>query len=271
MPTAVRRRVLLILLAGALLGAVALAGGLLVGGDRPAASVAGPAAAPPAAVEPPGPVLLVPGYGGNTALLEPLAERLRGTGRDASVVALPGNGTGDLRASAAALDAAVSAALARTGGGSVDVVGYSAGGLVARLWVADGHADVARRVLTLGAPHHGTDLAQLGARLAPDRCPDGCRQMLPDSELLTGLNADETPDGVDWVSVWSAQDRVVTPPDSARLEGALNLTVQSVCAGRAVSHQELPGDPVVQGIVDAQLGAGEPVELTADDCTRLGG
>ena len=56
-------------------------------------------------------------------------------------------------------------------------------------------------------------------------------QLGTDSDLLFRLNAgDETPDGPTWVSIWTTQDRTVTPPDSARLEGALNLPVQSVCA-----------------------------------------
>ena len=44
-----------------------------------------------------GPVLLVPGYGGATAALDVLADALRQSGRDATVVALAGDGTGDLR------------------------------------------------------------------------------------------------------------------------------------------------------------------------------
>ena len=50
----------------------------------------------------------------------------------------------------------------RTGTDSVDVVGYSAGGVIARLFVRDDGGDsVVRRVLTLGSPHHGTDVAAL--------------------------------------------------------------------------------------------------------------
>ena len=98
-----------------------------------------------------GPVLLVPGYGGSTGSLESLAGLLRGAGRTAIVVDLPGDGTGDLDQQAAALARAVRAARSQTGSATVDIVGYSAGGVVARLWARDhGGAAVARRIVTLG-------------------------------------------------------------------------------------------------------------------------
>jgi triacylglycerol esterase/lipase EstA (alpha/beta hydrolase family) len=261
-----RRRLLLglLVLAAVVVAAVVV---LVVTGREDAAA---PAA--PVAQDEPGPVVLVPGYGGGPGSLASLAARLTSEGRDTTVVPLPGDGTGDLAASADALDEAVDAALARTGADSVDVVGYSAGGVVARLWVADGGGEVARRVVTLGSPHHGTTLVDLATDLAPDRCPEGCRQLAPDSELLAALNAgDETPAGPTWVSLWTAQDTTVTPPESARLEGALNLSVQSVCAQAQVGHGDLPRDPLVQAMVVAELAPGDPVELGPADCARLGG
>nr|WP_246405909.1 alpha/beta fold hydrolase [Modestobacter versicolor] len=232
--------------------------------------LAGDDAAPAAQDDTPGPVLLVPGYGGSTSSLQTLADRLTATGRDATVVAVPGDGTGDLTDSADALAAAVDDALDRTGADSVDVVGYSAGGVIARLWAADGGAAQARRIVTLGSPHHGTTVADLASGILPTECPAGCRQLTTDSELLAGLNAgDETPDGPTWVSVWTTADQTVTPPDSAELEGALDLPVQEVCADSRVTHGQLPSDALVQGIVLAQLAAGPPVELGAGDCARL--
>ena len=254
------RRLLLVVLA-ALVGVAAVVTARTLTSER------APVAAAPQDV--PGPVLLVPGYGGGTAGLEVLADALRATGRSASVVSPPDGGTGDLQAAADALAVAADQALATTGAPSVDVVGYSAGGVIARLWAAE-HPDQVRRIVTLGSPHHGTRIAALGAALAPDSCPVACQQLVPGSPLLDELNeGDETPAGPQWLSLWTAQDEVVTPPESARLDGAVNVVLQEVCPGAAVTHGQLPTAPLVRGVVLQALSA-EPLRAPAPgDCERL--
>jgi len=221
----------------------------------------------PVAQDDPGPVLLVSGYGGSTRALDPVREALTRGGRDVVVVPPVGGGTGDIAEQARALDGVADDAMHRFDAGSVDVVGYSAGGVVARKWVRDdGGAGKARRVLSVGSPQHGTAVAELAAGVA-GRCPTACRQLEPDSDLLRALNAhDETPDGPRFVSVWSDADGVVVPPDSARLAGAVNLTVQSVCPGARTSHAGLPGDPVVLALLDSSLGVDPPAVPTDVAC-----
>jgi triacylglycerol esterase/lipase EstA (alpha/beta hydrolase family) len=201
----------------------------------------------------PGTVLLVPGYGGSRSALSRLADRLTAEGRTAAVLTLPGDGTGDLLAQADVLDTAVRDAL-RDGAPSVDVVGYSAGGVVTRLWV-DRHdgAEVARRVVTLGSPLHGARIAGLGAALAPDACPRACRELAPGSDLLESID-EPLPDGLPWLSIWTENDETVQPPDSARLDGAVNLSLQSICPSARVAHGELPTDPDVTALVLRALG-----------------
>ena len=63
----------------------------------------------------PGRCCWCPATAGGPESLQSLADGLTAAGRDATVVGLPGDGTGDLRASADALGEAVDAALARTG------------------------------------------------------------------------------------------------------------------------------------------------------------
>jgi len=256
-----RRRLVLLALVLVLAVAVAVIFIVLRSGDT----------APSVADDRPGPVLLVPGYGGSTDSLQVLATTLRQRGRDAQVLPLPGNGTGDLTEQARALSQAAGSAMARSRAASVDVVGYSAGGVVARLWVAQlGGARVARRVVTLGSPQHGTSVAVLAGGLAPSLCPTACQQLDPNSDLLRTLNArDETPAGPTFVSIWSTVDQVVTPPESARLDGALNLTVQSVCASSTVAHGDLPRDPVSSSMVVTELAAGAPRTLLAADCAAM--
>lgn len=206
-----------------------------------------------------GPVLLVPGYGGRGESLQAMAEALRADGRDPVVVRPLGDGTGDLAAEAVHLGEVARGVIADTGAPSVDVVGYSAGGVVVRQWVRDeGGAAVARRVLSLGAPQHGTSQAALGRELAGG-CPPACEQLVPDSDLLRRLNAgDETPDGPLWITLRSSTDRVVTPVDSAVLDGALNLLVQDYCPDATTSHPELPRSPVTYAALRSTLGPEAP-------------
>ena len=202
----------------------------------------------------PGPVLLVPGYGGQTGSLNVLAARIRATGRRAVVVRLPGSGTGSLVTDAGVLNAAVERAL-RGGAPSVDVVGYSAGGVVALLWAReDGGSHKARRVVTLGSPFHGTRLAAAAEGLVPGACPAACQQLVPGSPLLAQLTQSAVPGRPRWLSLWTTDDEVVMPPDSARLAGAINVPIQAVCPGHQVSHTGLPADPVVISLVLEAIG-----------------
>ncbi len=209
-----------------------------------------------------GPVLLVPGYGGSTGALEVLATSLRTAGRDARIVPLPGDGRGDLRESAAVLKAAADAALA-AGAPSLDLIGYSAGGVTARLYAKENAGDV-RRVVTLGSPHHGTKIAALGIALSPGTCPTACQQLAPGSDLLDGLNDDdETPAGPQWLALWTEQDETVTPPESARLDGAVNVSLQGLCPGLQVSHSALPTGPVVRSLVLQALSTADVARPTS--------
>jgi triacylglycerol esterase/lipase EstA (alpha/beta hydrolase family) len=217
-----------------------------------------------------GTVVLVPGYGGSQGALDVLAAKLNAAGRRTSVVSLPGNGDGDLNDQAATLDATVRAAL-QAGEPSVDLIGYSAGGVVVRLWIAHyATARAARRVVTLGSPLHGASIAAVGSAVVPGFCPTACQQLVPGSSLLTQLDSQSLPAGLPWLSLWTVNDQTVTPPTSARLDGAVNVELQSVCPDETVQHGQLPTDPLVVGLVLQALDGPQPITTpTAGDCTQL--
>jgi pimeloyl-ACP methyl ester carboxylesterase len=245
-----RRRALVVVIFAILLAAaVAIAITTLPkDGDRLAAT------RPLVAQDRPGAVLLVPGYGGGTGSLSVLATRLKAAGRDVTIVKLPGDATGDLNQQADALEASVESALDK-GFPSVDIVGFSAGGVVARVWVQrhDG-ARKARRIVTLGSPHHGAQLAAAGTAAVPGACPDACQQLAPGSRFLAEL-ASPVPRPPQWLSLWTANDQVVVPPDSARLDGAVNVELQALCPSLRLGHAGLPTDPLPQKLVLDAIGA----------------
>jgi len=185
------------------------------------------------------------------------------------VLALPDDATGDFRGQEQVLAAQVAKSLA-AGAPSVDLVGYSAGGIVAALFVADEPSKV-RRVVTIGAPLHGTGLAGLAAGFIPSACPTACQQMVPGSALVKSLSA-ASPNvtGVPWLSMWTSHDEVVTPADSARFDGADNVELQNICADDPASHTTLPDDPLVDGLTVKALSSALPLpSFSVSDCSPL--
>lgn len=252
-----RRRLVLVVLSLILVVGILVVAGLVV--DR----VRGDATADQSRL---GPVVLIPGYGADMATLDPLEEELRDLGREVVVFTPTEGGQGDLRVQAERLAALVEDTQESDDASSVDLVGYSAGGVIARLYVREeGGGSVVRRVLTLGSPHHGSEVADLGSEAAGG-CPEACEQLTTTSDLLRRLNAgDETPEGPLWTSVRTDADETVTPVESAVLDGALNFRVQDLCPDSTTSHGALPGDPVVLATLASALGTKEPEE--PDDVT----
>jgi len=91
------------------------------------------------------------------------------------------------------------------------ILALSMGGLVARAYVRKHGARHIAKLITLGTPHHGTLMARLGAG-------ENGRQMEPGNAWLRQLNADAPP--LPLVSVFSHQDNIVLPQESAVLAGA---------------------------------------------------
>lgn len=205
------------------------------------------------------PVVLVHGYGGDSSMMSDIAERLRAEGHEVVPVDLPLGGIGDVEDSVEA----VAAAAEKTRAPEVDLVGFSAGGVVARAYADSLDEEERPRVIvTLASPHHGTKITAAAGEL----CVGACEQLSPGSPFLEELNEpDETPPGTEFVSVWTAYDRVVTPPRSATLDGAVNVRLQDLCPGSRAGHVDMLRDPAVLDVVVQALAG----DLETVDCPDL--
>ncbi len=197
------------------------------------------------------PVLLVHGYGCNSGYWGYLLPRLdRNSISHASIDLEPVGGAIDDYVPA--MQAAVEELCAATGAPQVAIVAHSMGGLVARAWMrAHGTARVAR-IITLGTPHHGTQLANFGpgANAAQMRRSKGeanaWLRALGDSEdaarraLIT--------------SIFSHHDNIVAPQTSSVLEGARNIALGGV------GHVALGCNGRVLDTVMEELGALAPAQ-----------
>jgi pimeloyl-ACP methyl ester carboxylesterase len=177
---------------------------------------------PDALPRPARPVLLVHGVVCNRGVWRPMAQALRAHGfgpiRAVNLEPLLAN----IDAHAMHVAHEIRQLRRDSGGARVAIVAHSMGGLAARaaLRLLEPH-DISQ-IVTLGCPHHGSVLARLLPGLP-------YRQMEPDSDWLSGLNAaQEGRLPVPVTCIYSADDNLIRPPSSAALEGASRIELRGV-------------------------------------------
>lgn len=198
------------------------------------------------------PVLLVHGYGCNSGYWKRLLPLLDARGISHAGVDLEPIAAG-IDDYVAQVEERVRALLAASGAPRVAIVAHSMGGLVARAWMRDhGNARVAR-VITLGTPHHGTALADLGPGLNAVQMRRAAGAEGGEgggSPWLRALAAGESAATRALVtSIYTHHDNIVAPQASSLLPGARNI------AFGGVGHVALGSNPRVLAEVMRELDA----------------
>jgi triacylglycerol lipase len=210
------------------------------------------------------PVLFVHGTGANADLSWDwtYVPALTSFGFDVCTIDLPSASWEDIPIASEHVVHAIRAVSARASR-KVTLVGHSQGTLEIR-WALRHWPSLSAHVgeiIGLGGVDAGA--AQAQATCAIGFCRVSTWQMRPGSRLLAALG-NEAPPGIPYSSIYSETDTTAVPPTSFVL-GATNVSVQSVCAGREVSHAALVSDAVVFALVVYALEHATPPEPSAVD------
>jgi pimeloyl-ACP methyl ester carboxylesterase len=144
---------------------------------------------------------------------------------------------------------AIETLCAELGAEKVIIVAHSMGGLVARAYLrAHGSTRIAR-VITIGTPHHGTNLAYWGPGVNSRQMRwSGGEQQGASGSWLSELAASESAATRALItSIYSYHDNIVVPQLSGYLAGANNLAVHGI------GHVALALNPSIQNMVLAEI------------------
>ncbi len=168
------------------------------------------------------PVLMIHGFVCNRGYWIPSAQKLADKGYVVESVTLE-PAFGSIDAYADVIETALTALLVKTGKPQAVLVCHSMGGLAARAYLrAKGDAKV-RHVITLGTPHDGTVIAQLGVG-------KNARQMERGNAWRQALAASEAPALYvnKFTTIYSRIDNIVAPARTATLPGAREIELIDV-------------------------------------------
>jgi triacylglycerol lipase len=187
------------------------------------------------------PVFLVHGIDDTGVLFDKMSALLRRGGRPVQALNLtPNNGDAGLDELASQLGTYINAGFPAAQ--SIDLVGFSMGGLVARYYLQRlGGAERVRRFITIASPHNGTWMAFL-------RRNRGARQMRPGSDFLKDLNRDTAMlDRIRVTSIWTPFDLMIAPCTSSVLSAGRSMRVN------VAAHPLMVRDRRVLELVDQLL------------------
>ena len=180
-------------------------------------------------------------------------------------------GTRSVRSSATSFAAVVAQVRAFTGAATVDVVGFSQGGLVLRTALRyDGLAAVVQTAALISPSFHGTTSALVSS--FPGGVCGACTDQAAGSALLTGLAAGGDLDGaVRYAVAVTSTDVIVTPwqrqiPDGPA-DRVRSVVLDQRCPKTQIRHQDMARDRRVVGWVVAALNRRGDVQANDLVCT----
>lgn len=195
------------------------------------------------------PVLLIHGYGCNSGYWHHLGRGLSAKHITHHAIDLEPV-FGSIDDYLPAVHAAIDTLRRESGQEKIIIVAHSMGGLVARAYLCVHGAAHIAKVITLGVPHHGTGLAEIGIGKNSDqmRCTDDH----PHSWLRQLAEKESPAHYALFVNIYSHHDNIVSPQTSSYLSGARNLAVSGI------GHVALAFHPTTQAMVMAEI-LGTPV------------
>ncbi len=164
----------------------------------------------------PRPIVVLHGYAMNRANFRGLARRLAAA-HLGPVLGFEYWTLGKTSSAAKRLAAYVEEVRAATGAEQVDVIGHSMGGVVGRYFVTLlGGDGVVANLITLGAPHAGTDVSAVGIGRS-------AKELLVGSTMVQRLDAARRPARTRMTVIWSRADALVPGARHARVAGVDEL------------------------------------------------
>lgn len=155
------------------------------------------------------PVILIPGYGMNRACFVWMAFYLRKRGWPWVWAVNNRPHSAGVPIYAQRLSDAVQRLKRETGASAVDIVGHSAGGVIAAWYIKHlGGAAHTRRLITIATPWKGTAVAVFGQRAH-------ARDLMPGSEIIQQIQGPPVPT----VALWTRTDGMLHPFSSGYSDG----------------------------------------------------